>query len=53
MRCTKEKRTFHVLCLEYDTTDLVIGLFAYLFILFSCSSLHYPNQLMLLLTPHI
>jgi hypothetical protein len=35
------------------TTDLDTSLFAYLFILYSCSSLHHPNQLMLLLTPHI
>ena len=32
------------------TTDLDTGLFAYLFILYSCSSLHHPNQLVHLST---
>jgi hypothetical protein len=33
------------------TTDLDTSLFAYLFILYSCSSLHHPNQLVHLSVP--
>src|SRR5690606_5812982 len=39
------------ICNIIVTTDLDTSLFAYLFILYSCSSLHHPNQLVHLSAP--